>query len=73
MKAFLSHPALCCCTINPLEKNWVLLEQIKTLDKSRIINYIGRLNRKQMSKIERAFEISTGLYNEHKQEIKNII
>ena len=68
-----THVELKACECALDRDSVVLLEQIKTLDKSRIINYIGRLNRKQMSKIERAFEISTGLYNEHKQEIKNIL
>ena len=68
-----THVELKACECALDRDSIVLLEQIKTLDKSRIINYIGRLNNKQMSKIERAFEISTGLYNEHKQEIKNIL
>ena len=39
----------------------VLLEQIRTIDKSRLGKYIGRLDRKHMKGIDQALAISTGL------------
>ena len=39
----------------------VMLEQIRTVDKSRLREYIGTLNGEVMSKIDRALAISVGL------------
>lgn len=39
----------------------VLLEQIRTLDKKRLDKYIGRLDREQMLKIDKALCSSTGV------------
>ena len=39
----------------------VLLEQIRTIDKSRLGKYIGRLDEKYMKEIDQALAISTGL------------
>lgn len=39
----------------------VLLEQIRTIDKSRIIHYIGQVNWYQMKEIDKALGISVGL------------
>ena len=39
----------------------VLLEQIRTIDKSRIIHYIGHANWYQMKEIDKALGISVGL------------
>ena len=39
----------------------VLLEQIKTIDKRRVVRYIGRVNRKQMDGVNEALQISLGL------------
>lgn len=48
--------------IQGLEKNSVaLLEQLRTLDKMRLDNYIGTLDRHQMYKIDKALCSSTGL------------
>jgi mRNA interferase MazF len=45
-----------------LEKDSVvLLEQIRTLDKSRLDERIGFLNRYQMRKVDEALRISTGV------------
>ena len=45
-----------------LEKDSVvLLEQIRTIDKSRLDDYIGRLDRTQMLKVEKALCSSTGM------------
>ena len=40
----------------------VLLEQIRTIDKKRLTDYIGRLNEQQMSHINYALTISLGIY-----------
>lgn len=39
----------------------ILLEQLRTLDKSRLSRYIGKLNPTYMEKIDRALIISVGL------------
>ena len=39
----------------------VLLEQIRTIDKSRLREYIGTLDNESMSKINKALAISVGL------------
>lgn len=45
-----------------LERNsMVLLEQIKTIDKSRIESYIGTLTDEEMKMIEKALRISLGM------------
>ena len=40
----------------------VLLEQIKTIDKRRVVRYIGRASREQMDGVNEALQISLGLY-----------
>lgn len=48
--------------IKGLEKNsFVLLEQIRTVDKRRLDNYVGKLNRDQMLNIDKALRASTGI------------
>ena len=45
-----------------LEKDSIaLLEQIRTIDKSRLESYIGRLDEATMSRIDRALGISVGI------------
>lgn len=39
----------------------ILLEQLRTLDKHRLDNYIGRLNEKQLSGLDKALAISLDL------------
>lgn len=39
----------------------VLLEQIRTIDTSRLREYIGRINRTEMAEVERALAISFGM------------
>ena len=39
----------------------VLLEQVRTLDKSRLREYIGTLNGETMSKVDEALAVSVGL------------
>lgn len=41
----------------------VLLEQIRTIDKSRLKEYIGTLNIEAMGKIDKALAVSVGLKN----------
>ena len=49
-------------TCECLERNsMVLLEQIKTLDKSRIVSHIGALNAEDMKLVEKALRISLGM------------
>lgn len=43
------------------DTSMVLLEQIKTIDKSRVKKYMGRLDREQMRHIDDCIEISLGL------------
>lgn len=40
----------------------VSLEQIKTIDKRRVVRYIGRISREQMDGVNEALQISLGLY-----------
>ena len=45
--------------ISGLEKeSFVLLEQIRTVDKRRLDDYVGRLNRDQMNRVEKALRTS---------------
>lgn len=39
----------------------VLLEQIRTIDKQRLAEYVARLSNAQMKKIEQAIDISLGM------------
>ena len=39
----------------------VLLEQIITIDKGRLKRYVGRINEKEISTINKALSISVGL------------
>ena len=38
-----------------------MLEQIRTIDKSRLENYIGKVNKDTMRKIDQALAVSVGL------------
>ena len=59
----------CLPHIPPLRRSSiVLLEQLRTLDKCRLYQYIGRLNDDVMSGVDRALAISVGL-----EDIKNLI
>ena len=47
---------------NGLERDsFVLLEQIRTVDKRRLDEFVGKLNEKQMGEINHALAISVGL------------
>ena len=43
------------------EASMVTLEQIRTIDKSRVEKYLGRLSRKQMAEVEDALRESLGM------------
>ena len=46
------------------KKSVVMLEQIRTIDKSRLIRYVGKLDNKTMNKINQAINISLGMEND---------
>ena len=48
-------------TINRL-KSVVLLEQIKTIDKRRVLSYIGRVSREEMRAIDDALQVSLDIH-----------
>ena len=53
-----------------LEKqSLALLEQIRTIDKSRLIEKLGRVTDRNMEEIEQAINISLALKNENEQHI----
>lgn len=53
-----------------LEKNSLaLLEQIRSIDKSRLIEKLGRVTDQNMKEIEQAINISLALKNENEQHI----
>ena len=39
----------------------VLLEQLRTIDKSRLLRYIGRVNEEMMKGVNRALAVSVGI------------
>lgn len=50
-------------TVEPLMDSVVLLEQIRTIDKQRLIKYIGKLSDTAMKQIDEAYLISIGVVN----------
>lgn len=44
------------------KKSIALVEQMRTIDKSRIIERLGRVNKKSITKIDKAIGISVGCY-----------
>lgn len=46
------------------KKSLVMLEQIRTIDKSRLIRYVGKLDSKTMEKIDCAINVSLGMEND---------
>lgn len=54
------------------EDSVVMLEQIRTIDKSRIIegSYIGRVDKETMKKIDEAMKISVGLETQRDLEVR---
>ena len=47
-----------------LKNSVILLEQIRTLDKKRLKEKMGKLDYKEMNKVDEALSISFGLYNQ---------
>lgn len=43
------------------EESLVLLEQIRTIDKRRLIDYVGRLGKKDMEQVDRCLAVSLAL------------
>lgn len=43
----------------------ILLEQIRVLDKSRLTDYVGRINEFTMDEVDRALKISVGLNSKY--------
>lgn len=43
----------------------ILLEQVRTIDKSRIKGYIGMLKKQQMLEVEKALKVSFGIGEEY--------
>ncbi|NMA65809.1 MAG: type II toxin-antitoxin system PemK/MazF family toxin [Clostridiaceae bacterium] len=57
-------------TVNGMKKkSMVLLEQIRTIDKSRLGNYVGSVDNKTMKQIDHAIAVSFGL--KYWEELKN--
>ena len=55
-----------------LRKNSVaMLEQIRTIDKQRILGYIGQIDDRTMSNIDRAIQISLGFGCQNRYRVKN--
>ncbi len=48
----------------------ILLEQIRTIDKSRLLSFVGRLSDSTMQKVDEALHISLALKKERKEEKK---
>ena len=48
----------------------ILLEQLRTIDKSRISSFVGRLSDNTMQKVDEALHISLALNKEEREEVK---
>ena len=48
----------------------ILLEQLRTIDKSRLRDFVGRLSDSTMQKVDEALRISLALNKERKEEVK---
>ena len=44
-----------------VKNSFVLLEQLRTIDKSRLYEYIGKVTERDMKKIEKALLVSVGI------------
>lgn len=49
-------------------KSIVMLEQIRTIDKSRLLEYVGVLDKKNMQQVDQALIISLGLKHDLEDE-----
>ena len=50
-------------------KSVVLLEQIKTIDKRRVLSYIGRVSREEMRAIDDALQVSLDIHIPEEMEV----
>ena len=53
------------------EKSMVMLEQIRTIDKQRILGYIGQTDGRTMQNINKAMRISLGFGCQNRYRVKN--
>ena len=44
------------------EESVALLEQTKTIDKSRVMSYLGKVSKEEMRRVDEALKISLGIY-----------
>ena len=51
------------------EDSVALLEQIKTIDKSRVIGYLGKVSKEEMKGVDEALKISLGIYISEDAEV----
>ena len=54
-----THAILHCTGLD--NRSCVLLEQLRTIDKDRLVDYIGRLEQSQLNKINETAQLSLGL------------
>lgn len=65
-------PTHVCLTSKCLQReSMVLLEQIKTVDKSRIESYIGTVSEEEMKMIDKALRISLGMGRYRRKDNNN--
>lgn len=50
------------CTVGLPEQSMVMLEQLRTIDKSRVIRFMGKVKPEKMREIDAALEVSLGLH-----------
>jgi len=53
------------------EKSMVMLEQIRPIDKSRLLEYLGSLDEVVMEKINRTLALSVWLYKPEERKVEN--
>ena len=56
-----THIELSCKTYEMIKDSVILLEQIRTIDKQRLKEHMGRLDEHSMGRVDQALQISFGL------------
>lgn len=56
-----THVRLCVDPDNQTQESMALLEQLRTIDKSRLGRYVGNIGTEKMREIDQALDISVGL------------
>ena len=56
-----THVAITTQDCNLPKLSTIMLEQVKTIDKSRLVQYVGQLSEMKMKEIDKALAISIGL------------